>query len=207
MDARQFTRWALGAWFVAVLAVAAAGGFVTSPNVPPLPIVAGVALPLAAFVTAYSRWGGFRSLVLSADLRLLTGIQAWRWAGLGFLSLYAYGVLPGLFALPAGLGDMAIGLTAPWMVARLASDPAFATSRRFAVWNALGILDLAVAVSLGGVASGIIPGLTSVLTTPMARLPLILIPAFLVPFFVMLHLTAIFQARRASAVRYSPVAA
>lgn len=207
MDARQFTRWALGAWFVAVLAVGAAGGFVTSPNVPPLPIVAGVALPLAAFVTAHSRWGEFRSLVLSADLRLLTGIQAWRWAGLGFLSLYAYGVLPGLFALPAGLGDMAIGLTAPWMAARLASDPAFAASRRFAVWNALGILDLAVAVSLGGAASGIIPGLTSVLTTPMARLPLILIPAFLVPFFVMLHLTAFFQARRASAVRYSPVPA
>jgi hypothetical protein len=207
MDSRQFTRWALGAWFVAVLAVGAAGGFVTSPDVPPLPIVAGVALPLAAFAAAYSRWGEFRSLVLSADLRLLTGIQAWRWAGLGFLFLYAYGVLPGLFALPAGLGDMAIGLTAPWMVARLASDPAFAASRRFAVWNALGILDLAVAVGLGGAASGIIPGLTSVLTTPMARLPLILIPAFLVPFFVMLHLTAFFQARRASAVRYGAMPA
>jgi hypothetical protein len=32
----------------------------------------------------------------------------------------------------------------------------------------------------------------------MARLPLVLIPAYFVPLFVMLHLTALFQARRRS---------
>jgi len=37
-------------------------------------------------------------------------MQAWRWAGLGFLDLYAYKVLPAVFALPR-LGDMAIGVT------------------------------------------------------------------------------------------------
>ncbi len=42
------------------------------------------------------------AFVLSADLRLLTAIQAWRAGGPGFLALYAHGLLPGLFAVPAG---------------------------------------------------------------------------------------------------------
>jgi hypothetical protein len=104
-------------------------------------------------------------------------------------------VLPGLFAWPAGLGDMAIGLTAPWIAAALTRNPGFAHTRRFAVWNGLGILDLAIAVTLGGAASGVVPGLTSISTAPMAQLPLVLVPAFLVPLFVMMHLSAFLQAR------------
>jgi hypothetical protein len=32
--------------------------------------------------------------------------------------------------------------------------------------------------------------------TPMVQLPLLLIPAYLVPLFIVLHLTALFQARQ-----------
>ncbi len=195
MTAKQFTWWTIGAWLFAVLAIGASGGFVTPTDAPPLPIVAGVMLPIATFLVLYSVSNGFRSLVLGADLRLLTGIQAWRAGGFAFLALYAYGVLPGLFAWPAGLGDMAVGLTAPWIASALTRDPEFAGTRRFAVWNGLGILDLAVAVSLGGAASGVIPGLTAVSTAPLARLPLVLVPAFLVPLFVMMHLSAFIQTR------------
>jgi hypothetical protein len=67
-----------------------------------------------------------REFVLSLDLRLIAGMQAWRWAGLGFLSLYAQRVLPAVFALPAGLGDMAIGVTAPWIILALVRQPGFA---------------------------------------------------------------------------------
>ena len=90
-----------------------------------------------------------REFVLSADLRLIVGMQAWRWAGFGFLTLYTYRVLPGIFAWPAGLGDMAIGLTAPLILAALLRRPGFAAGNRFVAWNISGILDLAVAVSLG----------------------------------------------------------
>ena len=48
----------------------------------------------------------FRTVVLTSDLSLLTAIQAWRFAGFAFIALYAYGVLPGNFAWPAGLGDI-----------------------------------------------------------------------------------------------------
>jgi hypothetical protein len=122
--------------------------------------------------------------------------KAWRWAGFGFLALYAHGVLPALFAFPAGLGDMAVGITAPWIVLGLIREPNFASGKRFAIWNIMGIVDLVVAVSLGTVCSGFIPGLTgNVTTSSMAQLPLVLIPVFLVPFFIMLHFTALAQAR------------
>jgi len=116
---------------------------------------------------------------------------------LGFIALYAYGVLPGLFAWPAGLGDMAIGATAPLVVLALRRQPAFAVGRLFRVWNLLGILDLVVAVSLGALSSVLGIGISAGITTfPMGELPLVLVPTFLVPLFVMLHLASLLQARR-----------
>ena len=134
---------------------------------------------------------------LGADLRLLTAIQGWRAAGLGFLALYANGVLPGMFALPTGWGDIGIGVTAPWVMLALLRRPAFATSRLFVVWNLLGILDLVDAMITGALSTLLITGLAGkVTTTPMAQWPLVLVPAYLVPFLFMLHLAALFQVRQ-----------
>jgi len=95
------------------------------------------------FFVAFWLSAAFRRFVTSADIRLVAAIEAWRLAGFGFISLYVYGVLPGRFAWPAGLGDMAIGFTAPWIVLALVRRPSFAGSRLFVIWNLLGILDLA----------------------------------------------------------------
>jgi hypothetical protein len=198
MNVRQITLAALALWFVAVFAVGATGAFTTPPGTPPLPILVGATLPLALFFAAYAGSRRFRELVLSADLRLLTALQAWRAGGLGFIALSTHGVLPGLFAWPAGLGDIAIGVTAPWMALALARDRAFAGTRAYAAWNRLGILDLVVAVSLGTASSGVLPAFAgNVTTAAMAQLPLVLIPAYFVPLFVMLHAVALLQARRA----------
>ena len=43
----------------------------------------------------------------------LVGVQLYRALGVIFLILYASGKLPGLFAWPAGVGDIAVGLLAP----------------------------------------------------------------------------------------------
>lgn len=191
---------ALALWFGLVLYLGSRGAFAGKPGSPPLPIFLGLAIPLALFFAAYFGWGAFRSFILGADLRFVAAMQAWRWAGQRFLSLYALGVLPGLFAFPAGLGDMAIGITAPWIVLGLVRDPLFAASRRYAIWNILGIVDFVVAVSMGVLCSGLFPGITrltgNVTTGAMSQLPLVLVPAYIVPFFIMLHLTGLFQARQ-----------
>jgi hypothetical protein len=196
MTTRQLIWAALAVWCAAVLGLGAAGAFVGPPGRPPLAIVAGATLPLAIFALATLGSRAFRDVVLSADLRLVAALQAWRWAGFGFLALWSHGVLPGLFAWTAGLGDMAVGFSAPWIVLALARDPTFVGTRRFALFNWLGILDLAVALNLGGLSAMLLHG--GVTTAPMAQLPLVLIPAFLVPLFLMLHITALLQARRAT---------
>jgi len=191
---------ALAVWFGLVLSLASQGAFVARPGLPPLPIFFGVAIPLGLFLAAYFGLRSFRDFILGADVRFVAAIQAWRWGGLGFLSLYANGILPGLFAFPAGLGDMAIGFSAPWIVLNLVRNRLFASSRRFVIWNILGIVDFVVAVSTATLSSGAFPAITAlngnVTTSAMAQLPLVLIPAFMVPFFTMLHLTALFQARQ-----------
>jgi len=124
-------------------------------------------------------------------------MQAWRWAGLGFLALYTHKVLPAVFALPAGLGDMAIGVTAPWMILALVREPRFAARGAFIRWNILGILDLVVAISIGTASTLFATGAPGEISTaPMATLPLLLIPGFLVPLFLMLHITALMQSRQ-----------
>jgi len=194
---RSVVSVVLALWLGLVFFLGTRGVFVGNPGSPPLPIFFGLAIPLAVFFAAYFGWGAFRTFVLNADLRLVAAMQGWRWAGLGFLSLYAHHILPGLFAFPAGLGDMAVGITAPWIVIELVRNSQFAASRRFVVWNILGILDLVVAVSLGTMTSGFLPALTGNVTPgAMAQLPLVLIPVYLVPVFIMLHFTALSQARR-----------
>ena len=184
------------AWLVFIFALGARGVFVAPKGAPPLALLIGLLAPLTLFLLAYRTIPPLRQFILSADLRLIVGIQAWRWAGFGFLTLYTYRILPGIFAWPAGLGDMAIGATAPIVLARLLRRPNFAASKSFVAWNLSGILDLTVAVTIGALVPLLAPNLFGpVSTSPMAQLPLVLIPAFLVPTFLMLHLTALLQAR------------
>ncbi len=190
---------ALTVWLALVGYLGATNQFIRPLGTPPIPILLGVATPILAFLAAYRLWPAFREFILAADPRLLIAFQSWRFVGFGFLALHAYGVLPGSFAWPAGLGDIAIGVTAPFVMLALHRRPEFAASRLFAAWNVLGILDLVVAVGSGASAQAFAtaaPG--EVTTAPMALMPLVLIPAFFVPIFVMAHLAVLFQTAAAT---------
>ncbi|MGZ6210406.1 MAG: hypothetical protein ACXWL9_09700 [Syntrophales bacterium] len=193
--------WVVGVvlllWLAVVIILGAGDAFARGPGALPLPILAGFLTPILVFLIAFWTLGPFRDFVMSIDLPVMAGIQAWRFAGLGFIALYAYGVLPGLFAWPARLGDIAIGVTAPLVIFALRRQPAFAASSLFWIWNLFGILDLVNAVSLGALSAVLGFGISPEITTfPMGTMPLVLIPAFLVPLFLMLHFASLFQARR-----------
>jgi hypothetical protein len=194
---RLGTAATLAAWLLLVIVLGSVGAFVTPPREVPFRIAIGVTAPVILFFFAIWLSRAFREFLLTADLRVMTAIQAWRFAGFGFLALYAHAVLPGSFAWPAGLGDIAIGVTAPWILLALLRRPAFAASGAFLVWNALGILDLIVAVGTGAAGSVLATGSPGEISTrPMAQFPLVLIPAYFVPIFLMLHVAALMQARR-----------
>ena len=197
----SFITIAFAAWFALAFWLGASGTFATPPDKPPLPLLLAVLIPVVLFLAGFRISRLFRDFVSKADLRLLTSAQAWRFAGFGFLGFYAQGLLPGYFAWPAALGDMAIGLTAPWLVIALVRQPSFAASKLLMAWNIFGILDFVVALGMGAIVPRLFPDLVrNVTIAPMVHLPLVLIPTFLVPMFTILHLVALFQARAVSSV-------
>ena len=188
---RGFTGGLIGAWFVFAFLASALHLFRTDPSRPPIMLGLAVLTPLLAFAAWSAVSEGFRGFTQSLSPRTLTFVQSWRIAGYVFLVLYTYGILPGVFALPAGWGDVAIGLTAAFVATRLANPE---RRKSFIVWQGLGIFDLVMAVTLGTAARLLAPH--SVATTAMTTLPLSLIPTFAVPFLMILHLICIAQARQ-----------
>ncbi|GAB3855940.1 hypothetical protein GCM10029963_51480 [Micromonospora andamanensis] len=177
--------FAAGGWFCAVLAASALGAFRTPPGDPPVALALAAGVPPLTVLVLAVRSARFRAWARRLDLRFLTLLQTWRVAGLAFLALLAVDALPAGFALPAGLGDVAIGLTAPLVAAFVVGR----AHRLFVVWTALGIADLVLAVTLGVLYSASPAGLllTDVDSGLMSTLPMSLIPAFGVPITLVAH--------------------
>lgn len=115
--------------------------------------------------------------------------HALRVVGIVFLLMMLAGELPAAFALPAGLGDIAVGIAAPFVARRLARGD----RRGASLFHVFGLLDLVAAVTLGVLTA---PGpLQQLHVSPpsgeLAVLPLALIPTVLVPIYVGLHVVAL----------------
>jgi hypothetical protein len=187
----KLTSWLIGVWFVLALMLSALHIIESGPNRPPLALGLAALTPVVVFLVWFAGSAGFREFVLSLSPRALTVVQSWRVAGFAFVTLAAYRILPNAFALPAGYGDIAIGLTAPLAALALAGTE---HRRSFLLWQALGMVDLVMAVSLGTLASVIDPH--GIPTSPMMVLPLSLIPGFAVPLLLILHIACVAQALR-----------
>jgi hypothetical protein len=181
-------------WFVVALLLGAGGVFTAPPGTYPWPLLVAILGPVALYLVDRRWLGGavFRG-IHALDRKALVALQVWRVGGLFFLVEWARGHLPGGFALPAGIGDIIVGLTAPLVVARLARHRG---EGAFAWWNTLGLLDLVVAVGTGlllgsgplGLLAGAVP------SDMVARYPMSLVPTFLVPLAVILHIEGALQA-------------
>jgi hypothetical protein len=176
----------LGGWVVVSGSLAGAGVYRQDPGdtVPWfLVAVAGslVALLLATRIPLISRIladpGTPARLALPHALRVV---------GVLFLILMAQGHLPAAFALPAGLGDIAIGVAAPFVAWRLARGNGRSGAVRF---NVLGVLDLIVAGIIGFLLLGVIEITPS--TEPLTLLPLALVPTAAVPLTIALHIASL----------------
>ena len=190
----KLTSRLIAVWFLVALSASALHWIKTPPTAPPAPLGIAALLPLVLFGVWYASSRSFREFCMSVDRSVLTMIQSWRVAGFVFLVLYSYHILPGMFALPAGWGDIVIGASAPF-VARNWSQPRHKVS--FIVWQVFGTIDLVMALGLGSTASLIHPD--GIPTSAMTVLPMSLIPTFVVPLFLIFHFICIAQAYRNSA--------
>jgi hypothetical protein len=180
-----------GAWVLASVLLAKADVYRFEPTrpVPWLPIALMGALVSALLL---SRIPVVSRIVAQPDgLWRLTVPQIFRVAGVTFLVVLALGKLPAVFALPAGLGDMAIGVEAVFVARNLRRG---IVDRR-AVWyfNVLGLVDLVVALAIGFAAAPAVVRLllVSPTTEAISLLPLALIPATVVPLAAALHLLSL----------------
>ncbi len=177
-------------WFIFALSASALHLFQNDANRIGVEVAIAALAPIVVFALWFAASERFRQFALSLNPRTLTALQSWRFIGFIFVLLEARGVLPAIFALPGGYGDMAIGVTASFVAWKLAG----ANHRKgFILWQLLGILDLVVAVGVGTTAGFLSPQGPTM--APMTVLPLSLVPTFLVPLFLIFHVICIAQAR------------
>jgi hypothetical protein len=194
---RNLTVTLVSVWFALALIGSLLGVFDSEPR-PPIMLGLAAVAPVVIFMFGYLTSLRFQEFVLGLDLRILTLAQTWRVGGIVFLMLYKQAALPGIFAIPAGWGDIVIGITAP--VVAWYWKPPF-PAKAFIVWNLLGCLDLLMAVSLGVLASasalGVLAGNGN--TGIMGHFPLSLIPTFVVPLLLIFHLICMIRVRKETA--------
>jgi hypothetical protein len=199
---KNYAKLAIGiilGWFLFILFGSALQLFKNDSNRIGLAVAIAALSPVVVFSLWFAASESFRGFTLSLNSRILTALQAWRAVGFTFVLLEAYRVLPAIFALPAGYGDMAIGATAAFVAWKLANP---AHRNLFILWQLLGVADLVIAVSLGTTAGLINPQGPSM--APMTVLPLSLIPTFLVPLFLIFHIICIAQAKSWKAASERP---
>jgi hypothetical protein len=119
---------------------------------------------------------------------LLIAIQTYRIGGIAFLWAMTQGILDPAFAIPAGVGDILIGVTAIPFAIFLWKGYSW-SKYAVVVWSVLGIADLVNAVTLGVITN---PDFS---TSTMATFPWILVPTIAVPLALALHGITLYRLR------------
>jgi hypothetical protein len=184
----------LGAWLVLAFWLGAAGVYrgSTESALPAVWLALAVLLPIVIGLTIVATSKTARDILAATPQHLLIGVQVYRVLGVIFLVLFAQGRMPGEFAIPAGWGDLLVGVSAPLLAWLYRSDPV--RWRGLAVlWSVFGLADLAVAITMGVLTA---PGGAQrlALDAPnslIASFPLVLVPTVLVPVSILLHLLSL----------------
>jgi hypothetical protein len=185
-------------WFAVALALALVGGYEGVRDRPPT-IQFGILTPLVVAALLIWRSDTVARIIDAVPQHWLIGVQVTRALGGIFFPLYVAGLMPGLFAIPAGVGDLATAVLAPIAAYAAARDPRGSAGTVLA-WNVLGIADFVVAIATG-VVTAPSPLQVAAFDTPntlMAASPLVLIPVYLVPLWTILHIASLVKLRRAA---------
>ncbi|HZD35800.1 MAG TPA: hypothetical protein VE130_11410 [Nitrososphaeraceae archaeon] len=131
--------------------------------------------------------GTKKQLHYNKTTSILVAVNTWRILGIAFLWGVSQGILPPAFGIPAGVGDILIGVTAIPSAYFLIKGRSW-SKYALVVWSVLGIADLVNAVSLGLITA---PEMGSTMTT----FPWILIPIIGVPLALILHGITLYRLR------------
>jgi hypothetical protein len=133
-------------WLLLSIALASADAYRAAADRIPT-IQFGILVPILIGGLLIWRSPRLARIIDAVPQHWLIGVQLYRALGVIFLILYATGKLPGLFALPAGLGDVLVGVLAP--IVGIAYRRARENTYLVSAWNLFGLADLVVAVTTG----------------------------------------------------------
>jgi hypothetical protein len=186
----------LTGWLGAAIALGLLGVYQAASDRLPT-IEYGILVPILIGGVLLWRSGTVGRLLDAVPQSWLVGVQGYRALGGIFLFLYGTGKLPGLFAWPAGLGDLLVGLLAPVVAIAYARGP-HENGDLAAAWNIFGLFDLLVAVTTGLLTSPS-PLQLFALAHPnelISVFPLVVVPTYLVPASVLLHVASLTKLHR-----------
>jgi hypothetical protein len=179
-------------WLALTLFLAWQGVFRSALDqpVPYIALALGIPILVGALLVRGSEQ--VREIIFAVPQSQLVGFQFYRVLGVTFLVLYAAHQLPGSFALPAGYGDVFVGLTALLVGAAHARNHP-KRDQLVTLWNWLGISDLAIAVTTGFLTA---PSRFQILSLDapnflIGSFPLVMIPIYAVPLSIVLHLASL----------------
>ena len=129
-------------WLLGILLLAANDFFRDDVTPPRVSLALGLTL-LLGYLALLSR--DFRTIIAAIPQHWLIGIQVFRVLGAIFLIRWWQGEMPGVFAIPAGIGDTLTGLFAPIVAYWWYKGKPYARTAAI-LWNLFGMADLIDAV-------------------------------------------------------------
>jgi hypothetical protein len=129
---------------------------------------------------------------------------SWRCRSIAYLAASSWWhgaeAVSSAFALPAGTGDVLVGLLA-LPVAHLLYARSAAAHRAAIAWNVLGLVDFTIAIGMGilttpGPLQLVVPDVPN---AELGTFPMVMIPTFAVPSSILLHALSLRQLRRQAA--------
>lgn len=182
-------------WMTVITGLAVNDTFVTGPGEAPLAILLSFAATFSIFSVAYMSIPTFRDYILRLDMRFLIMLHSWRMLGMGFVMLYLFDQLPGLFAYLAGFGDALTAIVAVFLAYALFSNKQGVSKNWIWRWNTFGLVDFIVAVSVGILTrtDALLAPASGVNSDLMTVFPFVIIPGFLVQVFALTHIIIYLQ--------------
>jgi hypothetical protein len=178
-------RLVLWLWFFAALL----GGPALLLRLPPSGLPVTIGLLAIAFLRFSYQFQDLRDWVARLPLRTLLMLHVCRIAGVGLLILHLRGAVDGDFAMPIGLGEIAVGC----MALPVALAPLGTTQRLRAatIWNIAGFTELLLAVALATRLASNDPDFFRAVSLP----PTVTIPLFAVPLLAASHVVIFLRTR------------
>ncbi|ADY29297.1 hypothetical protein [Cellulophaga lytica] len=172
--------------YLIIVAIASLYGFFDDVMLPPK-IVLTTTLPLAIFVTIIYNTEICKKANTILNLEDLVKIHIFRLIGSTFIILFLYDLLPPVFALFAGIGDLLTAISSIFVAKAIRNKKNYARKLTY-IWNTFGLVDILITSAMAIIFTKISIDNSIQGVEFLAEFPFCFIPAFAPPTIIFLHL-------------------